>query len=86
MPQSDWFFLMGAGGVFLLLGLAGILWGRYEEKKYFEAMTRQRDMREFVSHWPERPQPGALRTGGWISIGLGALLLLTGFIGWLATR
>jgi hypothetical protein len=86
MPQGDWFVLMGVGGGFLLLGLAGILWGRYEEKKYFEAMTRQRDMREFVSHWPERPQPGALKVGGWIAIGLGALLLLTGFIGWLVTR
>lgn len=86
MPQSDWFILMGVGGGFLLLGLAGIFWGRYEEKKYFEAMTRQRDMREFVSHWPERPQPGSLKVGGWIAIGLGALLLLTGFIGWLATR
>ena len=86
MPQGDWFILMGVGGGFLLLGLIGILWGRYEEKKYFEAMTQQRDMREFVSHWPERPQPGALKVGGWIAIGLGALLLLTGFIGWLATR
>ena len=86
MPQGDWFILMGVGGGFLLLGLIGILWGRYEEKRYFEAMTQQRDMREFVSHWPERPQPGALKVGGWIAIGLGALLLLTGFIGWLATR
>ena len=86
MPQGDWFILMGVGGGFLLLGLIGVFWGRYEEKKYFEAMTQQRDMREFMSHWPERPQPGALKTGGWIAIGLGALLLLTGFIGWLATR
>ena len=86
MPQSDWFVLIGVGGGFMVLGLLGILWGRYEEKKYFEVMARQRDVREFVSHWPERPQPGALKTGGWIAIGLGFLLLLTGIIAWLVTR
>jgi hypothetical protein len=86
MPQGDWFIVMGVSGVFIVLGLLGFLWGRYEEKQYFEALARQRDVREFVSHWPERPQPGALKIGGWISIGLGVLLLLTGIIGWLVTR
>jgi hypothetical protein len=80
MPQGDWLILMGMGGGFIVLGLIGILWGRYEEKKYFEAMAERRDMREFMSHWPERPQPGALRVGGWISIALGALLLVVGLI------
>ena len=83
MPEGDWFILMGVGAGFAVLGIIGILWGRQEEKKYFEAMAKQRDMREFVSHWPERPQPGALRTGGWIAIALGVLMLVAGFIAWL---
>ena len=86
MPQGDWFILMGIGGGFIILGLVGIFWGRHEEKTYFEALAERRDVREFVSHWPERPQPGALRTGGWIAIALGALLLLVGIIGWLVAR
>ena len=85
MAEGDWFILMGVGGGFILLGLIGIFWGRYEEKKYFEAMAERRDMREFMSHWPERPQPGALRVGGWISIALGVLLLVVGFILWLVS-
>lgn len=86
MPQGDWFILMGVGAGFAVLGLIGFFWGRYEERRYFEVLAKQRDVREFVSHWPERPQPGALKVGGWIAIGLGVLLLLTGFIGWLVTR
>ena len=83
MPQGDWFILIGIGGGFIILGLIGIFWGRHEEKSYFESLTSRPDMREFMSHWPERPQPGALRTGGWIAIILGALLLLVGIVFWL---
>ena len=86
MPQGDWFILMGIGGGFIILGLLGIFWGRHEERAYFEALAERRDVREFVSHWPERPQPGALKIGGWITIILGTLLLVTGIIGWLVTR
>jgi uncharacterized membrane protein len=83
MASGDWLILICMGGGFIVLGLIGILWGRYEEKKYFEAIAERRDVREFMSHWPERPQPGALRVGGWISIVLGVLLLVVGLILWL---
>ena len=83
MASGDWLILICMGGGFIVLGLIGILWGRYEEKKYFEAIAERRDVREFMSHWPERPQPGALRVGGWISIALGVLLLGVGLILWL---
>jgi len=86
MSQGDWFILMGIGGGFIILGLVGMFWGRHEEKTYFEALAERRDVREFVSHWPERPQPGALRTGGWIAIILGALMLVIGLIVWFVTR
>ena len=83
MPEGDWFILMGIGGGFIILGIIGLIWGRHEEKSYFEALAEQRDMREFVSHWPERPQPGAVKIGGWIAVILGVLLLIVGIIFWL---
>ena len=86
MPAGDCIILMAVGGGFILLGLAGIFWGRHEEKSYFDALAARTDLREFMSHWPERPQPGAVRTGGWIALALGSLLLLVGFIMWLVSR
>lgn len=83
MSQGDWLILIGIGGGFIILGIIGILWGRYEEKKYFEALAERRDVREFMSHWPERPQPGSLKIGGWIALAAGALMLVVGVILWL---
>ncbi|HJX11930.1 MAG TPA: hypothetical protein VJ377_00195 [Dehalococcoidales bacterium] len=83
MPEGDWFVLMGVGGVFIVLGIIGLLWGRHEEKRYYESLTTRTDVREFVSHWPERPQPGALKVGGWIALALGVLMLLAGIVSWL---
>ena len=84
MPQADYFVLMGVGGGFLILGLIAILWGKREETSYFESMaSRTNDLREFVSHWPPRPQPGALKIGGWIAGAIGLLVLLTGVVFWI---
>jgi hypothetical protein len=83
MPQGDYFIMMGVGGGFIILGLIGIFWGRHEEKSYFNALAERRDLREFMAHWPERPQPGALRTGGWIAIAVGFIMLVVGIILWL---
>ena len=83
MSQGDWLILIGIGGGFIILGIIGVLWGRYEEKKYFEALAERRDVREFMSHWPERPQPGSLKIGGWIAFAAGALMLVVGVILWL---
>jgi len=83
MSQGDWLILIGIGGGFIILGIIGVLWGRYEEKKYFEALAERRDVREFMSHWPERPQPGSLKIGGWIALAAGALMLVVGVILWL---
>ena len=83
MLHVDHFMLMAVGGGFIILGLIGILWGRHEEKSYFDSLTANPDMREFMEHWPERPQTGALRTGGWIAIAVGFILLVVGIILWL---
>ena len=81
--MGEHFILMLVGGGFAVLGLIGIIWGRHEEKTYFDSLTARRDMREFMEHWPERPQPGALRTGGWIAIAVGVLLLIVGAVIWI---
>lgn len=86
MPYGENFMLMVVGGGFIILGLAGIIWGRHEDKSYFESLAERPDLREFMSHWPERPQPGALRIGGWIAIAVGLLLLVTGAAIWLWSR
>lgn len=83
MPNGDYFMVMAVGGGFIVLGIIGVIWGRQEEKSYFNALTGRHDLREFMSHWPERPQPGALRVGGWIAIAIGGILLVTGIILWL---
>lgn len=80
MSSGETIILMAVGGGFILLGIITILWGRYEEKRLFDALAEKRDLREFSLKHVETPQPGALRIGGWISIALGALLLLVGII------
>jgi hypothetical protein len=83
MSQGDCFLMMGLGGGFIILGIIGILWGRREEKRLFEALAAKRDLREFSLRHVETPQPGALKIGGWIAIAIGVILLVAGIILWL---
>ena len=85
MPQNDWLVLMIMGGSFILLGLGAFIWGKKEEKGYYNSLSGRRDTREFLEHWPPHPQFGALKIGGWIAIALGVLMMAmsTGF--WLAS-
>ncbi|MFC1964068.1 hypothetical protein ACFLV1_01650 [Chloroflexota bacterium] len=79
MANDEYLILVIVGGVFFVLGLLAMFWGKREEKGYFEALaTRKADLREFMEHWPSRPQPGALKIGGWISITIGLLLIILG--------
>ncbi len=78
MPLHDWLILMGMGNLFTLLGLAAIIWGRSEEKRYYDTLsTRPDDMREFLEHRPHS-QHVALKTGGWIAVAIGLLMLVVG--------
>ncbi len=83
MPHGDWFILIGMGGLFILLGLAAFIWGKREEKGYYNSISTRPDAREFLEHEPERPEPGALKIGGWIAIAAGLLMLVAGVIFWL---
>jgi len=78
MPQHDYFVLIGMGALFILLGLAAIIWGRSEEKSYYDSLSSRTDAREFLEHWPQRPQFGALKIGGWIAGAIGVLMAVLG--------
>ncbi|OGO00842.1 MAG: hypothetical protein A2Y58_05465 [Chloroflexi bacterium RBG_13_51_52] len=82
MSQGDWHILLIVGGIFIVLGFGSIIWGIREEKKIFEALSRMPDLREFSLKHIESPQPGALKIGGWIAVGVGLILLVVGIIFW----
>ena len=75
MLLYDWFILMGMGGLFILLGLATIIWGKREEKSYYDSLSTRTDLRELLEHWPQRFQPVALKVGGLIAVTVGLLML-----------
>jgi len=83
MPEHNYFILMGMGGLFVILGIASIFWGKGEAKSYYDALSSRPDAREFLEHEPERPEPGALKIGGWIAIAIGLLMLVMGGAFWL---
>ena len=80
MPQNEWIVLMVMGGVFILLGIGAIMWGRGEEKGYYDQLTSRLDVREFIEHQPQWPQFGALKIGGRIAIAIGLVLIVIGGI------
>ena len=82
MSEGKWFILLIAGGVFIVLGIIAIFWGMHEEKRIFEALSRKPDLREFSLEHVDSPQPGALKTGGWIAIALGVIMAVVGIIFW----
>jgi len=78
MPHQDWFILMTMGGLFILLGVFGIFWGKREEKRYYNSLSTRADVREYLEHWPTRLGLGALKIGGWTAIAVGLFMLAMG--------
>lgn len=68
------------GGVFIILGLGAWAWGRREERQYYDSLTTHTDLREFFTRWPFRPEPGAIKVGGWIAIAIGVGLSIVGLV------
>jgi len=74
----DNFIIMGMGGFFLILAIIFFLWARGEERGLNYGLSQRRDLREFLTRWPMRVEPGALRVGGWLSVIIGLLLIIIG--------
>ena len=51
-----------------------------EEVQYTDSVSTRVDVREFLEN---APQSGALKTGGWIAIAVGLVMLATGGGFWL---
>ena len=77
MSSATWLFILG--GIFIFVGAGFLLWGRKEARDLEEGLASRYDLREFVEHTPESPQPGALITGGIIGLVLGLGLIIVGF-------
>ena len=76
--------ILGMGGLFILLGIVFILWNRREQKGYYNSiLLTQKDIKESLTHEPERPWLGAWQIGGRISLIIGSLLLIAGGVLWL---
>jgi len=78
MSNSDSYIMMVIGGGFLILSLISFLWARSEERSMNYGLSGRRDLREFITRWPMRVEPGALRVGGWIFIAIGLVLIILG--------
>ncbi|MDR9459534.1 MAG: hypothetical protein RI591_05210 [Dehalococcoidia bacterium] len=80
MHSPDNYIMMGIGGLFLLLGIIAFLWARSEERGLNYDLSQRPDLREFITRWPIRVEPGALRVGGWILMIIGVVLIILGGI------
>jgi len=75
--------ILGLGVFFILLGIAFILWNKREEEKYYDSLSTQKDVKEFITHEPERTWLSAWQIGGKISLIIGIILAIAGGVLWL---
>lgn len=60
------------------MGIISFLWARGEERGLNHSLSQRPDLREFLTRWPSRIEPGALRVGGWILVAMGLVLIILG--------
>ncbi len=84
MPLASYQVILLMGGFFLLLGIIFVLWNKREKKRYYNSiLLTQKDIKESLTHEPERPWLHAWQIGGRISLIVGIVLLIIGGILWL---
>lgn len=84
MTLASYQVILLMGGFFLLLGIIFVLWNKRENKRYYDSiLLTRRDIKESLTHEPERPWLHAWQIGGRISLIVGIVLLIIGGILWL---
>ncbi|MDO8568680.1 MAG: hypothetical protein Q7R57_08210 [Dehalococcoidales bacterium] len=83
MRPGDYVTFVIVGSLFVVLGVLSIIWGYHEERSYYLAISHRFDVREFLTRWPPRPEPWALKLGGLIAIAVGLCLVGFGIYNWL---
>jgi len=81
MALASYQVILVMGGCFLLLGIIFILWNKREKNRYYNSiLLTRRDIKESLTHEPERPWLHAWQIGGRISLIVGIVLLIIGGI------
>jgi uncharacterized protein YjeT (DUF2065 family) len=80
MFSNEFAILVLVGVPFILIGVILVIWGKNEERKYYNSLSTRHDVREFVDRWPPRPGLGAWKVGGWIALAVGIVLLIVGLV------
>lgn len=80
MAWEEWTWMIVIGVSFVVIGFIMLASGRGEEKSYYDSLASRADVREFVSHQPERAEPGSLKIGAWIALSVGILLVIIGVV------
>ncbi len=81
MTLASYQVILLMGGFFLLLGIIFVLWNKRENKRYYDSiLLTRRDIKESLTHEPERPWLHAWQIGGSISLIVGIVLLIIGGI------
>ncbi len=76
MESNQLIIMIIIGVIFLILGVISLFWGKKEAGDYYRSMQEHVDVREYIEHKPDRPEPGSLGTGGKICFAVGAVVLL----------
>jgi len=82
MPPVDWLILVGMGGLFLILGIALVVWGKREESGYYNSLSTRPDVKKFIEQ-KSRPRFESLKVGGWLAITVGLVMIAMGVVFWL---
>ena len=76
--------ILGMGGFFILLGIVFALLNRKEKNKYYNnILLTERDVKEAITHQPERSWLNAFKIGAILCFVIGIAMAITGGIMWL---
>ena len=83
MPLVTCQAILGMGGFFILLGIIFILWNRREKNKYYnDILLTERDVKEAITHEPERSWLSAWQIGATICFIVGIAMAIAGGVMW----